>query len=721
MSVSPLIAYTDRWSVRAGGRVEVKVSCTSASYRADLVRIRSADPNPAGPGLIFDHVRAGFEGSYPGRSQEIHNGSYGALSLGRLVLPQEWTLSVRVQPWLLDGRPQAVLAWIGGEGLSLYVTPAGAELRAGKSICRVAAQMLERRWYELRVICAGGLLRLLQIPLTIDWGVHGGGEARLSATVDPPSTMLFAAAPRGLGYVRRDHLNGRLEHPLLLHGVVDTAMPIEPSALPCAAFIAWWDFSLDIPTQAISDRGPHRLNGELVNLPTRAVRGAFWRGDVLRWSEASDQYAAVHFHEDDLFDCTWDSDFTFDVPPDLPSGVYGVRLRTDLEQDVVPVFILPPADTASAKIAVLFPTYTYQVYANFERDNFDDAFRARRAEWGVYPRHPAEHREFGLSTYNFHADGSGVAFSSLRRPVLTFRPGQIAYVDLKGSGLRHFPADMHLALWLDKMGIGWDAITDHDLEREGVALLSRYRCVLTGSHPEYQSLGTLDALRDWLAEGGRLAYLGGNGFYWRVATSDAVPDALEVRRAEGGTRAWAADPGEYYHAFDGGYGGLWRRQDRVPQRLVGVGFSAQGRFEGSHYRRTRESYAADLAWIFAGVDGETIGGFGFSGGGAAGFELDRADPLLGTPPNVRLLARSEDHQAHFGVTLEDLLVPIAYALPTNRPDPLIRSDMVFFETSKRGAVFSVGSVTFCGSLPWNDFDNQISTLLRNVVNRFMGE
>jgi N,N-dimethylformamidase len=55
------------------------------------------------------------------------------------------------------------------------------------------------------------------------------------------------------------------------------------------------------------------------------------------------------------------------------------------------------------------------------------------------------------------------------------------------------------------------------------------------------------------------------------------------------------------------------------------------------------------------------------------------------------------------------------------PDPLIRSDMVYFETAKGGAVFSVGSITFCGSLPWNNFDNQISTLLRNIVKRFMAE
>ena len=719
MSIPLLIAYTDRWSVRAGGRIAVKVSCSSADYSADLVRIRSADPNPAGPGMLFEDVPAGFAGSYPGRSQQIQNGSHGVAPLGRLALPQAWTLSIRVQPWLLDGRPQAVLSWIGGKGLSLYATAAGAELRVGEAVCRVPKPMLERRWYELRVVSAGGSLRLLQIPLTKDWGGDSGGEARLPVTVDPPATMLLAAADAGP--VRRDHFNGRLEHPLLLHGVFDAATPIEPAAVPAAAVIAWWDFSLDIPTRKISDRGPLGLHGELINLPTRAVRGASWRGDVLRWSEAPDQYAAVHFHEDDLYDCGWDTDFVFDVPAGLPSGVYGIRLKSGPEQDIVPVFVLPPPGTATAKVAVLFPTYTYQVYANFERDNFDSTYRARRAEWGVYPHHPAEHRELGLSTYNFHSDGSGVAFSSLRRPVLTFRPGQMAYVDLKGSGLRHFPADMHLALWLDKMGIAWDAVTDHDLEAEGVALLSRYRCVLTGSHPEYQTPGTLNALRDWLGESGRLAYLGGNGFYWRVAASAAAPDALELRRAEGGTRAWAADPGEYYHAFDGGYGGLWRRQDRAPQRLVGVGFTAQGRFEGSHYRRTEESYAPDLAWIFAGVEGETIGGFGFSGGGAAGFELDRADPLLGTPPNVRLLARSEGHQTHFGVTLEDLLVPTAYALPTNMPDPLIRSDMVYFETAKGGAVFSAGSITFCGSLPWDDFDNQISTLLRNVVTRFMAD
>ena len=60
----------------------------------------------------------------------------------------------------------------------------------------------------------------------------------------------------------------------------------------------------------------------------------------------------------------------------------------------------------------------------------------------------------------------------------------------------------------------------------------------------------------------------------------AGPWAFELRRAEGGIRLWETLPGESYHAFDGSYGGLWRRLGRPPQALVGVGFSTQGRVQG---------------------------------------------------------------------------------------------------------------------------------------------
>jgi N,N-dimethylformamidase len=698
----PLIGYTDNFSARAGGRIAVKVSSfADAPYQADLVRMRSGDPNPVGPGMRVEDVPSAFAGSYPSRVQPIHAGSCGVIDAKGFQLGDDWTLSVNVQPWrLADGARQAVVAL--DAALCLFVSKAGAILRIGTAECRLDAPMLERRWYELRVVAQAGDVRLVQTPLTTDWGVNGAGEAALSGAPMPgPIAKVILAADDA----SRDHLDGRLEHPKLVTGAAE----------------AWWDFSLDTPTARIVDRGPLGLHGALINQPTRAMPGSSWDGSCMNWQLAPDQYAAVHFHADDLDDCGWETDFSFHVPVDLPSGVYGIRLRAGAAEDIIPVFILPPPGTATAKVALLFPTYTYQVYANYDRANFDDSFRARRAEWGSYPYHPYEHKQFGLSTYDMHGDGSGVSYSSRLRPILTLRAGYIAYVDPRGSGLRHFPSDMHLVAWLDAMDISFDAITDHDVEREGPALPGRYKAVLTGTHPEYQSPVTLDALRTYIAEGGRLAYLGGNGFYWRVANTTPESATLELRRAEGGTRAWAAEPGEYYHSYDGAYGGLWRRNGRPPQMLVGVGFSAQGRFEGSYYRRLPASYADDVAWIFAGVDGETIGDFGYSGGGAAGFEVDRADPLLGTPPNTVVLCSSEKHPAHFGVTPEELLTPPAnFGQPAGPPE-LIRSDMVYFPTAKGGAVFSVGSITFCGSLPWNGFDNQVSRLLRNVVERFAAE
>jgi N,N-dimethylformamidase len=44
--------------------------------------------------------------------------------------------------------------------------------------------------------------------------------------------------------------------------------------------------------------------------------------------------------------------------------------------------------------------------------------------------------------------------------------------------------------------------------------------------------------------------------------------------------------------------------------------------------------------------------------------------------------------------------------------------MTWFDCPGGGEVFSVGSITFCGSLPVNHFDNDISRILDNVLKRF---
>ena len=57
--------------------------------------------------------------------------------------------------------------------------------------------------------------------------------------------------------------------------------------------------------------------------------------------------------------------------------------------------------------------------------------------------------------------------------------------------------------------------------------------------------------------------------------------------------------------------------------------------------------------------------------------------------------------------------------PGAAPQELLRADMVYFETPGGGAVFSVGSITFCGSLLHRGGENDISRILENVVRRFL--
>jgi len=46
---------------------------------------------------------------------------------------------------------------------------------------------------------------------------------------------------------------------------------------------------------------------------------------------------------------------------------------------------------------------------------------------------------------------------------------------------------------------------------------------------------------------------------------------------------------------------------------------------------------------------------------------------------------------------------------------------VYFETTAGGAVFSTGSITFCGSLSQNGYENNVSRILENVLRRFTSE
>jgi N,N-dimethylformamidase len=267
--------------------------------------------------------------------------------------------------------------------------------------------------------------------------------------------------------------------------------------------------------------------------------------------------------------------------------------------------------------------------------------------------------------------------------------------------------------WLEAKGIEFDVVTDEDLDAEGSALLSGYAAVLTGSHPEYSTERMLDGLKEYVDAGGWLLYLGGNGFYWVATTTGKEGSVLEVRRGAAGTRTWTSSPGEEHHSTSGEPGGLWRHRGRPPNLLVAVGFTAQGHDGRSQaYRRLGASFDPYWRWVFAGIKDDYVGAFGLSMGGAAGDEIDRFDPAVGSDPSAVVLARASGFGAYYQLAIEELP---HLRQGTDGRDPDVRADMTCWERSGGGCVFAVGSIGWTASLGHAGYDNSVSRVTENVV------
>ncbi len=695
----PLIGYGDRLSGRPSDTIEFKVSSISAEpFSVALYRSISADPNPAGPGLIERRVHSAMDGEYLSRLQPFHAGSYAISDEDLSVTANGFTLRAIIWPTLPEKGEQAILSC--GDIILLIDDNGAISGRAGELHVAASKPLKTRTWYRvwLTYDADEGTLTTGQEPLKRGHGAQ--------STVEAPNLVLNGRPV--IGALEKDgmraHFNGKIEAPAIKDGA--------------GLVLAEWDFARDFSSIRIHDNGPNGLHGRIVNLPARAMTGANWTGEDMCFRHRPEHYGAIHFHDDDIYDFGWETDFTFTIPDDLPSGAYIVRISCNGHEDSIPFFVCSPLGQPTAKLCVLVSTFTYVIYGNYARPTYHESWHTRVSEWDAYPWNPAVHQEYGMSTYNFHGDGSGICHASHMRPLFNVRPGYLSTGIGDDSGLRHLPADGHLLTWLDQMGVDYDIITDRELHEDGVAALQPYHVVTTGSHPEYHTANTLDAIEAYRDQGGNLMYLGGNGFYWRIAVHESETGAIEIRRGEGGIRAWAAEPGEYFNAFDGNYGGMWRRNGRPPQTIAGLGFTAQGNFTASYYRRLEASKEPELAWIFEGIDEETIGGFGLSGGGAAGFELDRVDHRLGTPEDAVIIARSENHDDQTILVPEEMLTHVTNWAKESTED-LIRADMIYFKVPGGGQVFSTGSITYCGCLPWNSGDNSISKLTMNVLKRFL--
>ena len=729
-----ILGYADAWSVTPGATIGFKISTYGAErYRADLVRVICGDDHPEHGILRFDEIDAPFNGEYPGRLQPIDAGSCAIVPRADVFETLEnFTLLAWVYPTTPAKGRQALMAqWCDdpAAGFVLMLDETGAlALRVGDgqgNIAEVASRepLAARRW----TLVAGSYDAATK-TVSVSQQPQGGGLEPRKATRASAATGGFAAAKTDFRFAALDepaaggrpasafHFNGKIDRPRLVAAalsdadIATAASQDDPGQFP--RLVAAWDFARDTGTDAISDIGPNGLHGRTVNLPSRGCKGFNWSGTEQNWRHAPSQYGAMHFHDDDLYDAAWETDFEYRIPPDLKSGVYAARLRVDGDESYVTFFVRPPAGKTTAQLAFLASTVTYLAYSNYQW-----LFHQRYAEvtetfWTTLQKCDVflqEHPEFGLSTYDEHADGSGVRYASRLRPILNMAPKTPYW---------SFNADTHILGWLEQRGIEYDVITDEDLHHEGAALLEPYRAVLTGTHPEYYTTPMLDGLRAYVEGRGRLAYLGGNGFIWRCAMSEAFPGAVELRRAEDGIRYRDEEPGEYYLEFTGEYGGLWRRLGVPPQAVVGVGTIAVGFDSSGYFRRTVDSFDLRAAFIFDGIgEDEVIGDFGYLGDGASGSEIDAVDPLLGTPVHALVVARSEGHSANTLIVPDE--IGFHHVAMDGVQSPLVRADMTFFETPGGGAVFSTGSIAWGASLPHNGYDNNVARISANVIARFL--
>ncbi|KAL4782352.1 hypothetical protein BJX76DRAFT_369238 [Aspergillus varians] len=733
-SGAEIIGYAVPWVVSPGETVEVKVSSTEKSYSHRLVRLIQGYKHPRGPPVREEEI-AQVE-------VEQHNdGRYKSAAIGSYALVDDWRdishkdsdgleIQFHMQPYLLDvDYSQVVLSCLDMNthtGLAIVLKNSRLQfwLGTGDTVHVIQSEFPVARWRWLQVkatLIGGKFSSRIEQCVRVAEPTPPPEEIHQDQTVVLGSNPLLFAAGMFAGLEEESSkpslfFNGRLDSPSLTS--IRPGHPLDRWKL------AQFDFSKAMSTDTIIDVSGFNRHGVLFNAPTRAVKGYDWDGTETDWTKASYGYGAIHFHEDDLDDAGWDTDFTVTVPTSARSGAYAVEVKTqDGTRDMVTFFVRPGPGPSDAKLAFVLSTFTYEAYAN------EHLYDRARPSAMIFPEGQlivrpdnydfnkmVKRSDLGLSIYDTHKDGSGTTFTSSRRPVLNIRPG---YNNWMMDRPREFSADLLMIGFLEDLGIPYEVITDHCLHEKGSNAASQYSVLITGSHPEYPSIESQNAYRDFIKSGGSVLYLGGNGFYWSSETDLARPHRLEVRKGDTGTRTIELPAGERHHSYSGRAGGLWRSRGRAPNYLFGVGSCTFGIGKGQPYMPNIK-YQKDpkYSWIFEGLEpGALIGIDGF-GGGASGDELDRLDYKLGTPENTVILATSLRHNDQFSLFIEEQGgQPITDILGSNCDR--VRSDITYYETFGGGGVFSVGSINWFCSLAWDNYKNSVATMTANVINEFL--
>ena len=691
----PVTGYLGHDELSPGATLQVHASGPAGPAR--LAVTRGAAPAPGGPRWGERPVGWADPVEVALTPRPLACGSYLEVVPGPPA-PGTFTFALWCRPTLIDGAWHALASQrLGGQpGWAVFLTAAGvlaAVVHAGGRAhwCAAKDPLVADAWQLVAVTrdAAEGTLAVARWnPATSAASTVDTVPADATATVSGDGRLLLGAYETGAGEVA-GHFDGKLARPVLLGRAISVEDMAGGAPSDDAAAIAAWRFERDVGAVRVADSTGHGHDAEVRNAPLRAVTGPGWSGRPgRRYTEAPADYDAIHLHADDLDDARWPVSAELPIGRDAEPGIHLARLRTADDELCLPFVVV--SEAPAHPLAYLAPTLTWQAYASdrsvheFAEDGVTDALG------GLYDLHP---------------DGSPRHLSSRLRPSRSGVPERGA----RAWGAHTVAADLMLTGGLEALGLAHDVLADRRLHDGGSALLAPYRCVVVGPHPEYTTAAMRDAFDAYLAQGGRIVYLGGNGFYWVTSLDPARPHLIEVRKGGLGEVGpeFKSQPGQAQHQTTLEDGGFWSERGRPPRALTGVEFVANGHVDGRDGRGfTRLPAAADprYAWVFDGVAEEPIGAYGANLGSAAGYEMDAVLPWTWSEdqPAPVALARCVDATL-YGPRLISV-APVA--------------DIALRVLPNGGATFAAGSITWSGSLAEHGFANGVARITANVLRRF---
>jgi N,N-dimethylformamidase beta subunit-like, C-terminal len=376
----------------------------------------------------------------------------------------------------------------------------------------------------------------------------------------------------------------------------------------------------------------------------------------------------------------WTRSFPFRIPEDWRSGIYSARLSNAVGGYSHIAFVVKPRPSRRSGLAVLANVNTWLAYNR----------------WGGKGKYSHAGRVSFLRPNRSTKPTVELREDETNRDLTTGFSESPVKVGTISNPLHLTRGELWILGFLELIGRSPDVYTDIDFHN-GVIREGGYKVLVLSTHPEYWTETMYSNLRTFLDEGGSLLYLGGNGIYER---GRYVSDQQGMEFGRGTDRE-----------SDASFNRSLFRMIGLPERaLLGVGTEAC-KVYGSPYRLAEEATGHD---VFRGIPERNLREFGGQGlntgceqcnGAASAWEVDTRNAAgRAIPSGCR--ATDETVPRGGGPPVDPTLLAVA------RDANGKGAEMVFYDHPGRGFVFSVGSITFGGSLV---VDFTLSTIVGNVV------